>query len=249
MDYLFVNNAFLLNQNTNIYGEYINPGTYDYTFNINLAALAPNMTSLFTNASYIQNTQDMNNYNINLVLPDSLTYPNWNANINNQNIITLEIGNSLTGFSTLNPSVPESFGERLLEVVAHKIFGHGKAHAAISNDSAFFTHDAELWNHLSSSVATDSFRHNIFNQYVALGRYENEIILNGPGIGNDKNVFVNFNFNGLSIDFPMYLAGNVLLNNGLTPTEISFFFNGPNTGGTILTNGVYNVPILIKMHT
>ena len=207
------------------------------------------MTQLFTNASYIQNTLDVNNYNINLVIPDSLTYANWSTNTNNQNIITVEIGNSIAGFSTLNPSVPEAFGERLLEVVAHKVFGHGKAHAAISNDSEFFTHDAELWNHLSNSVATDSFRHHIFNQYVALGRYENVITENNLAVGNDINVFVNFNFNGLSIDFPMYLTGNILLNNGLTPTQIGFFANGPNVGGTILTNGLYNVPILIKMHT
>ena len=104
MDYLFVNNAFIINQNTNIYGEYIDPGTYDYTFNINLATLVPNMTQLFTNASYIQNTLDVNNYNINLVIPDSLTYANWSTNTNNQNIITVEIGNSIAGFSTLNNS-------------------------------------------------------------------------------------------------------------------------------------------------
>lgn len=258
MESIFVNNTFIINQNTNIYGQFINEGTYDYTFNINLAPLVTDMTFLFANATYIQNTQDVNNYNINLTILDTASIignsdATWASAINNQNIINLEIGSSSVGFSTLNPAVSECFGERLLEVVAHKIFGHGKAHAAISNDSAFFTHDASLWDHLVASVANDTFRHEIFNQYVSSGRYQRyiteQLANNNNDITNDVNTFINFNFSNLSIDFPMYLAGNILLNNTLTANEINLFMNGPNVGGTLLANGVYNVPILIKLHT
>lgn len=244
MSNVFVNNAFVVNQNTNTYTQYVDQGTYDYIFNINMNPMAESLTDLFINATYIQNSLDVNNYNINLVLSNT-THVNWYL-INNQNIITIEIGNSTTGFLTLNSDIPQTFGERLLEIVAHKIFGHGQARVAISNDSEFFTHDAQLWNHLVNTVATNSFRHDIFNQYVDIGRYTNRI---NEGNYDDINQYINFNFNSLSIDFPMYFIGNILLNNNLLYSQANLFQNGVNVGGTTLVNGLYNIPILIKMHT
>lgn len=249
--YLFINNSLTITQNTNLYGEYINEGSYDYTFQVNLYSIVNDITGIFSNATYIQNANDANNYNVNLVISDSVNFSNWNTSINNQNLITVDIGNSNVAFTTLEPTVQQKFGDRLLEVVAHKLFGHGQAHAAISNDSEFYTHDGQLWNHLSQSLMNDEFRHDIFNQYVSLGRYENTITqhLANNTTYNDIDNFINFNFLGLSFDFPLYLAGNILLNNSLTPDEVNLFVNGPNVGGTLLNNGAYNVPILIKFHS
>lgn len=246
--YLFINNSLLITQNTNLYGEYINEGTYDYTFQVNLSGVANDITHIFSNATYIQNSNNPDNYDINLVIPDSVNFANWSSGLNNRNTITLDIGSSNVAFTTLDPSVLQTFGDRLLEVVAHKIFGHGQARAAISNDREFYTHDGELWNHLSNSVLNSDFRNDIFNQYVSLGRYENTITerLANDNTYNDMNTYINFNFIGLSFDFPMFLAGNILLNNTLTNDEVNLFVNGPNVGGTLLNNGAYNVPILVK---
>ena len=59
-NYIFINNPYILKQNTNTYGEYINEGNfYDYIFSININSLVSTssngITGLFNNASYRQN--------------------------------------------------------------------------------------------------------------------------------------------------------------------------------------------------
>ena len=60
--FIFINNPYILSQNTNIYGEYIDEGNnYDYTFYINVNTLLSNVSSgitgLFSNACYRQNVR------------------------------------------------------------------------------------------------------------------------------------------------------------------------------------------------
>lgn len=239
---MFLNNPLTINQNTNIYSYYPNEGSYDYIFSINLDSFAPDITTIFNNASFIQNSDNIENYDINIVLDKSNLFNNWNNVFMNQNLITVDMGLSNIAFSTLNPAIQERFGDRLLEVVAHKIFGHGQSHAAINNDYEFYTHDGELWNHFSNTVAMSNMRNDIFNQYIALGRY-------GDMANNDKYNWVNFNFKDLTFDFPMYLVGNLLTDPTLTNDERNMLNNGPNVGGSSLVNGEYNVPILIHFYS
>jgi len=247
---MFINNPLTISQDTNLYGNHVyEPTSYDYTFVINTTSFAPNMSGIFNVATYTQNTLNNDNVNINLSIYNSTTFSNWNTDFNNKSFVQVEMGQSIVGFATLQPTVDQSIGDRLLEVVAHKLFGHGQSRSAINNDSEFYTHDAQVWDHLVNSVTLDGVAHDIFNQYVASGRYENEIEkTNGDNpASNDVNGhIVNFNFDGFSFDFPLYLTGNILTDTSLTNDEKNLIKNGPDVGGTRLINGEYNIPILIK---
>jgi len=242
---LFINNPYILNQNTNVYGEYINEPTYDYTFVVNVANFASNITTMFANASYIQN-ENIDNTDVNITLNSDTNFLNWQTVFNNQPIVTVNMGNSNIAFPTLEPTLNQTIGDRLLEVVAHKLFGHGQARAAISNDSEYYTHDAQIWDHLVNSVSMNEFRHDIFNQYVATGRYEAHAVVNNGTDSNDVDNWVNFNFNGMTFDYPLFLTGNMITDPSLTEDEVNLITNGPNVGGTSLVNGIYNIPILIR---
>ena len=62
---LFSNNPFFVAQNSNIYTGYYNvEGTYDYTININLLPIINDITNLFINASYTQNSINSSNVDI-----------------------------------------------------------------------------------------------------------------------------------------------------------------------------------------
>jgi hypothetical protein len=248
MTQMFINNSIIINQNANIYSTYIQEGTYDYTFCINISSISPNITGIFSNASFIQNSTNIDNYDINLTLLPSTQFNNWGNLFNNQNLVTVNVGNSNIAFGTLLPNNFQTIGDRLLEVVAHKLFGHGQARAAISNDDQFYFHDAEIWNHLSSSLAMNNYRNDIFNQYVATDRYEQSASNSCDQNNYDVQSWVNFNFDGLTFDFPLYVTGNMILDPSLTSTEINVLQNGPNVGGTSLVNGHYNIPILVRFH-
>ena len=135
--------------------------TGPYAFQIN------KITNIFSNASFRQNQSNDALYDVNITLAPSNTYYHWSYEVNNRLSVKILQGNSNIAFATLKPNSGEIIGDRLLEVVAHKLFGHGQARAAISNDREFYNHDAQLWDHLSTSLANDHFAHEIFNQYVA----------------------------------------------------------------------------------
>ena len=149
--------------------------------------------------------------------------------------------------------IRETILRNLLEVIAHKIFGHASAHAAIKNDMTFYTHDGYIWDHFVSSINLQA--NDIFCQYVAAGHYNtfsnlsdfnnlnNNFIIDNQF--NDVGNYVNFNFQNYSFEFSLYLAGSVDLDSSLTNQEIQLLSNGPNVGGTLLVNGSYNVPILL----
>jgi hypothetical protein len=255
-DQIYLNSPLYVNQNVNSYGSYFVETGYDYTFLVNLALMgdgnqpnATNITSIFQNASFIQDQNDAENVTINLTLFNSSTFVNWGTAINNHKMVTLAAGASTLGFSTLNPTATQTVGDRLLEVVAHKLFGNGQARAAIDNDLEFYTHDAVIWDHLSTALGTQALANDVFNQYVASGRYESEATASASANsvnGNDNNRFVNFNFMNLTFDYPMFLIGSLGLNSSMTPSEASMLSNGPVVGGTQMNNGLYNIPILIR---
>lgn len=232
---IFLNNPLTINQNTGVYGSIINGGNFDYIVTINTQYLTEgDLTGLFENASYKQNNSNFNLVDINLSLHNFL---NWNTNINNQAISTIEPGLSNIGFGTFLLT-NQKIGDLLLEIVAHKMFGHAQAHAAIRNDNEFYSHDAEIWNHLGNTLNINSIKYDVFNQYIALGRYET----NEDSVNN----FVNFNLQDMSLDFPLYLNGSVILDASLTNDERNNLLQGPAVGGNQIIDGLYNVPILVR---
>jgi len=236
---MFINNPLNVTQNANVYGSFINEGNYDYTFVINVANFAPDITSIFANASFKQNDVNIDNFDVNLTINPHDVFTNWANTFNNQSLVTVLIGDSSINFATLQANASQTIGDRLLEVVAHKLFGHGQARAAIKNDSEFYTHDAQVWDHLCNSLNTNNIKNDMFNQYVATGRYNIHS-------ANDVTNWINFNFNGLTLDYPLYLSGNMLTDASLTSDERNLVQNGPNVGGTLLSNGLYNIPILVR---
>lgn len=254
---MYLNSPLYLEQNANSYGSYITEGDFDYTFLINLSLISEStisgdITSIFENAAFIQNSLNADDVDINLALNTSLTYPAWGTTVNNQSFVTLASGLSTLGFSTLTPTLNQSIGDRLLEVVAHKLFGNGQARAAIDNDLEFYTHDAVIWDHLSTALSTQKLANDVFNQYVASGRYGSQANTAASTDtnynGNDVNRWVNFNFKDLTFDYPMFLTGSLGLNDTMTASERSQLNNGPVVGGSQLNSGKYNVPILIRFH-
>jgi hypothetical protein len=230
-NYLFLNNTLYLQQNTDVQTLTIN--NFDYTFLYNITSL-PSMSYLFQNASYQINLSNPSDYRINLTLNDITSY------INNQDIVSIKLGESVRSFASLKPENNEKLGDRLLEVVAHKIFGHGQARSAINNDLEFYKYDVVINNHLANTVNNPIFSNEIFNQYLLLGRYET--IANN---NSEWSEWTNFNFDGLSFDFPLSLYGSIVSSN--VPVALSHLLNGPNVGGTSYVNGIYNIPILIKL--
>lgn len=261
---IFLNSPLYFNQDATIYGQYLNAnisGFYDYTFSINVASMlggTGDLTSLFKVATYTQNSANYDNVDVNIILQNSTTLAGWGSTFNNQPLTQVVIGQSNKAFGTFK-TTPDNVGDVLLEVIAHKLFGHAQARSAISNDNLFFSHDAQIWDHLSNAFTQQNYRNDVFNQYVGIGRY-NAASSNGSTYNattgnysntsqyNDSDGIVNFNFSNLTFDYPLWVAGSLILDSSLTSAEKSLLLNGPNVGGTSLANGVYNVPILIRFH-
>jgi hypothetical protein len=247
---LFINSSYTVNQNANLYGSNLNDGNatydYDYIFQIHLNSFASNITSIFTNATFKQLSNNTNDVEINLTIADSVNFTNFNSVFDQQNIVTVVNSGGLSSTFSLKSSALEKIGDRLLEVVAHKLFGHGQARAAIKNDPAFYEHDGDIWNHLTTTLQNSNIQHDIFNQYVATGRYNSTNATYNNDL-NDLDTYENFNFNGLTFGFPLWVNGNLELDTAsLSASEIATIQNGPNVGGTSLLNGQYNIPILIQ---
>ena len=215
----------IVNYNSNTYTstsvliqEKYDPEFFDY--NINVYTIGQKQ-SLFNTASYYY--PDVNTppvFNIDL----SLNKISYFLSLNRSSINGLNQNVNINGF---DPSW-KLFGERLLEIVAMKIFGHPKARAAISNDNSFYE-----TNELSIKVydAFNNHRNEFGNYYM--GIYD----ITEP---NNNTQFINLtNFN---IIFPFYL-------NGITQKDTSQLFrNGPNVGGSLLVNGMYNIPLLLTFN-
>jgi hypothetical protein len=245
---IYINNLYTINQNVTVYEQFINQTNFDYTLYININSLVATdttgITGLFTNASFVQNNNNPNNIDVTIIFKNSATFVNWNTLFNNKELSTVLIGNSNIAFNTFKTN-QQPIGYILLEIIAHKLFGNAQAMAAINNDSTFYLHDTEIWDQLANSVLSNQFRNDIFNQYVAIGRYQSTI--NNNNNYNDSNI-TNFNFANITFDFPLYLNGSILLDSTLTNVEKNILQNGPNIGGTLLCNGNYNIPILVKFH-
>lgn len=253
---MYMNNPLVLNQNTSLYGQMLDDGTDDYLFIVNIASVVgPDITNLFNASTFIQNQQNADYYDVNLTIDSSSVFANWNL-FNQQDLVTVSPCCSTVAFGTFK-TISENLGDRLLEVVAHKIFGHAQARAAINNDDQFYTHDGTIWDHLTNTVAMNNIRNDIFNQYVAMGRY-NTFSNTSGGVNPQTNQFddnnefndvdqnVQFNFIGLTFDYKMWVAGSLILDDSISQNEVNIIQNGPAVGGSTLSMGQYNVPVLVR---
>ena len=211
----------IVNFNTNTYTsssvliqEKYNPESFDYNITINTSG---QKQTLFNTATY--------NY------PSISTPPVFTFNLSLTNISSFlsssssltSRSNSLTIINGLESSL-RPFGERLLEIVAIKIFGHPKARAAISNDNSFYN---------ITQLSTKVFD-TLNNQRNELGNYYMGIYDIQPNSTSQT-----INVNNFNIIFPFFLNG------ATQKSSINLFRNGPNVGGSLLRNGQYNIPLLL----
>ena len=215
----------IVNYNSNTYTstsvlipEKYNPELFDY--NINLYTIGQKQ-SLFNTATFM-----MQNGNIPPVFNIDLSLNQISTFLSSSRSLTI-VSNSLVNINGFETSW-RPFGERLLEIVAMKIFGHPKARAAIGNDTNFYDTEA-----LSLKVydAFNNIRNEFGNYYM--GVYDITQVNNNVQLMNVSN---------FNIIFPFYL-------NGITSnTRTQLFQNGPNVGGSMLVNGQYNIPLLLTFN-
>jgi hypothetical protein len=197
--------------------EKYNPETFDYRIEIYTVG---QKQSLFNTATYhYPNVSTPPTYNLELNLNQMQTLFTINRSKtygSNQTVRINSFENSWTNFN-----------ERLLEIAATKIFGHPKARAAISNDITF-TDISGLAQKISDS----------FNQHKNdFGDYYMGVM----DINTTNSESQPINVSNFDIIFPFNLKGSTLSN----PNTI-YQRNGPNVGGTLLQNGIYDIPLLLQ---
>lgn len=222
------NDSFGINRNADLYANNVTPVNlqeYDYVITLQGA-----LDSLFSTKTYQQsadniNNNDMNNVDVTLTLNntafDDMFYNTAMSNAA-ASITSGVLGSGACDFNT-----------RVLEILAIKIFSHGRARAAIANDSEIIAGIRnDLYNHVNNVV--QAHKHDIFNQYVQQDLPQ----LNA----DDINSPVPFNFSNDTLAFPGYINGSLVDLANLSDD----LKNGP-VDGHALVNGLYNVPILIKL--
>jgi len=235
--------------------------SYDYLINVNIngalgLGAGVSLNKLFKNASYVwypsNNTVGMN-----------FTFDTLNVNTSLQhNIVNISQGTSSFPAGAFAgqefPTVAESIAMKLKEVMAVKIFGSSGAVSAFTADT-YNGFESNLPGLIANAV-NNAFTGNrtedvlFFDQYVASGRFtcDQENLA-----ANNKTDFdpewVPFNFAGSVIDIPLFFTGTVLDNGGHTINSSSYttlsYPPASLIGGTnIPNNGIYNIPLLLKLH-
>lgn len=234
---IFGETPVYVNQNTSVAAT-TTSFVPDFIFNTN-TALGPSTIdgAVFSNASYVQNSEDPNSYNVDLVVNVEfvntlLTLSLWNhVNVNDH----LPANQYFT--DTLGP-----VGSKLLETVAIKLFGHPKATAAITNDTDFATLSSQTLNSLSEQIkaAIETDKNLIFQAYVNAGKIAND---------DDVTTPQTMNFTNVHIAVPMYLQGNILDKDSgvisLGPLRNGYSGYDP-VDGSRMVNGVYNIPLALS---
>jgi hypothetical protein len=214
-----------INYNTNTFTtssalipEKYNPQLFDY--NINIYTVGQKQ-ALFNTATY-----NYSNANIPPVFNIELNLTQLSTFLSDSRSIT-SASNSSINTNAFETSM-RPFGERLLEIIAVKIFGHPKTRAAISNDNSFYN---------TTQISTEIY--NTFNNHRnELGNY----FMGLYDITQVNNNAQLINVSNLNIIFPFFFKGTTQKN------AINLFRNGPNVGGSLLVNGNYNIPLLLTFN-
>lgn len=187
------------------------------------------VNDLFSVRTYIQDANDASLADIDLIVNSEAVHARFASLSTDMRAARAEI--SGVGLNATR----STFGGRLLEIVALKLFGHARARAAIRNDGDFDGQPlhVRIADSMNSAFQVDKAR--VFSQYVGLiaDRMFNDY--------NDVDVRQEFNFDGVAMQMPMMLRGAVEDSDSTHP----FFNRGPIAGGSSVVNGEYNVPIRV----
>jgi hypothetical protein len=153
----FIPGNFQITQNAELYVSNETSLTCsEFHFKINCGN---SLNQLFNTRTYIQNSGNAENYDVNLTIND--TYVNSIFT----NVLNVG-GGTATNFIGISTATPISFSQRLLEIAALKIFDHAKARAAISNDNDFTDLHTHVTTHLATSFVNTIITNTFFEQYV-----------------------------------------------------------------------------------
>lgn len=247
----FLNSPIIVNQDARLSAVNAtnNDTMYDYILKINVSGVT-SMNSLFTNATYEQNPEDNRYFDSILNTNNAIVY----QLLSNSRVSITSTNTSVTSTAHPNwnsfPSNLESMGQRLLEIVATKIFGNPLATAAIVNDQEFvspnvgFPHQTIM---TGFAVSMNLMRNDFFNQYVVSDRIEydqNNMLIHG-----DMNSPIPYNLQCTQLEVPMFLTGSLRDSGGnLIDTAFAALLSGPDVGGNRMVGGSYNVPLLFVIH-
>ena len=199
---------FTINQNATLYimdvPTSINNAKYHW--NINCGS---SLNTMFNNRNYTQVNGNNDAYTANLTINTTqldlwLTTTGLNYDSNGSAGLTaygLETG-------------AQNFNLRLLEMAALEIFGHAKARAAISNDTAFNSLHSQLTTHLSGAFNDQNTRNIFFEQYVDINRYST------TNTSDINETLVSFNLANTSFYIFGFLNGNI---EDATPSNLGIF--------------------------
>lgn len=197
-----------------VYPQY-NVDEFDYILTLNVGS--SQMNTIFNTAYY----SVLNDNNVDI----SFNFNNDNLyNYFTQQKTSISYANSIVNMGGFQKT-KSSFGNRLLEVMAMKIFGHPMAKAAISNSIEFRDVSGII---MKTQSSLDSSKLAVFNYYVGLEK---------------ATTAGNFDFTNAEITFPVYMTGHV----SRLFEEEYMLKNGPHVGGALVVNGMYNVPLLFKI--
>jgi len=251
----------IYNQSTTGYGVYdiSDSGSYILLYQAALCGIIQVKLSLvlndmFKTFTYIQNPTNSNQISV-TIQPDVNTFRNIFSNYTGIYSLNSSVLNYNSVYTSLNQA-PGIIGQKLLEVLATKIFGNPATTAAIINDKDYNTTNGTLsrvsgniMNGIVNVLYTEGA--NLFNQYAGSSIYMTDGYGIAPGYGDSANPF-SFNLTDAAISVPLNLIGNLTTADGMagkgTNNALSLIYNGVNTGGTTIVNGVYNIPFLLKFH-
>ena len=140
-----------------------------------------------------------------------------------------------------------SLSQKILELVALRVFGHASARAAIVNDSTFEAKVLELLpNRIYSAL--NNHRNELFGRYVELDRID-------PA--DDVTSAQNMNLESFNMSFLLAVTGSILSDEAgnpvLTGLGISDGYDGYATSNapvfSTMVNGAYNIPVLVSIHS
>ena len=251
----FLDSTIQVNQNTNLSATCSDAtnAAYDYIFDVNVRDVSGKvLNDLFNTRHYRQDPDAPNDYVSTLVANSTLLNSMFQKVAISSTKAGIVSGVGINAYGSLNPD-KQTMGSRFLEILATKIFGNPHTTAAIVNDTTITsatdptapTQTVVTGVNTSVGLMNNSF----FTQYVATDRVEQDQAELESQVDADANGNINFNMCGLIITIPMQLNGTVL--NAMGNTIDSAFvnlLNGPNVGGNLMTGGLYNVPILLRLH-
>lgn len=193
--------TFQINQNAELYiMNESSLGSRQFHWRINCGT---SLNQLFNSRTYKQNSTNAENIDINLSINDTYVATLFNS-------VENAVGGSSGNFIGIQ-STAATFSQRLLEMVALKVFNHAKARAAIANDNDFSGLHTQVTTHLSTSFTNSDLRNNFFEQYI-----QSQEILNADG-QNDVDAFVNFNLASSQIFIYGNLSGSIIDGTAGTP--------------------------------